>query len=271
MAAARSEPRPGGAMLRVVPAPAPSAMLETVRGQEVTAESMHRLEADAELIAALQAVEFAGPVWETFACELARYALGVLTAWMSTGHIFAVVRSKRIPCTPGVGELERFISDTDFRDEVADAAVSEALRSFRAKCLAGDGWSREGGASVASFFIGGCVIAFVNELNRHRRAQNREAKAVAAVMRHEAGLPTEDRWAPHDPSRQVIDLDVLREYMYRLSPRDRNIVWGKASGLTSKQIAQVYGERSARGVDRRWSALMAQHDWIRRLGDRESQ
>ncbi|MFE4457097.1 hypothetical protein ACFROC_07045 [Nocardia tengchongensis] len=278
MAAARDEQVPEGTVpiLRVAADteedgdPRPVG-LEYALGEALEPEAPQRIAVDAELITHLHAVGFCGPAWEMYACELARYALGVLSAWMSTGHILAMARRKRIPCTPSPGELDRFVSDPDFRTDIADAAIAEALQSFRRKTLAGTGWRADGGASVATYFIGACVIAFVNELNRHRRAETRNAKATEAVLRHGASLSAQDWWAPDEPFQRAVEQEVLGHYMSRLSPRDRNIVWGKASGLTNKQIAQLFGERSARAVEQRWSALMARQEWIRRLGDRESQ
>ncbi|WP_330185965.1 hypothetical protein OHB26_38890 (plasmid) [Nocardia sp. NBC_01503] len=277
MAAARGEQLPPGAVPILRVATDTSAVegqpadLEYAVGQELEPDAPERLAADLALIATLRRAEFSGPLWDTYACELARYAFGVLSAWMSTGHIFAIARSKRIPCTPSPGELERFMSDPDLRTDIADVAIVEALQSFRRKMLLGTGWRADGGASVTTYFIGACVIAFVNELNRHRRAQARNAKAAEAALRHQAGLPMQDWWAADEPSQRTVEQDVLRHYLGALSQRDRNIVWGKASGLTNKQITHLFQERSTRAVEQRWSALMKQENWIRRLGDRGSQ
>lgn len=95
------------------------------------------------LFSALQAKGFSGPQWDRFACELARYAIGVLVAWMGSGHLFTMMRRNRIRFVPYEEEVLLLATDPDFRDGIADVAVTEALYSFRNRAREGDGWRAE--------------------------------------------------------------------------------------------------------------------------------
>lgn len=222
-----------------------------------------RRQADLELFHALRVADFDGPTWEGFAQEAARYALGVLLPWMRDGRIFAKARAKRIPVYATVAELRRFEFDEEFRTEIANAAVAQGLRTFQLRCRAGRGWSQEGGASLATFFLGRCLCSFVDELAKHRRAQQRHWKAVDAATRAESGRPRQDREVG-GPEQRVTDGQILEAELSRLAPCDRIIVWRKVSGWTNREIALHLGI-SVRTVEQRWSWLRAHVEWIGRL------
>ncbi|MEC3917366.1 hypothetical protein [Nocardia sp. CDC160] len=224
-----------------------------------------RAAADARLFEALRADGFDGPAWEWARTEMARYALAVLRAWLATGHIRTELRALGLPADLTPAELHRLAIDDEFRDDLADATVAVALHEFRRRALEGTGWA-PGGAALTTYLTRGCLYAFLGELRAQRRAQQRHQRTVEAVLRHEAARPDTDHYTIHDTVRELTDRDHLRHRLAQLSDRDRNIVWGKACGRTNLEIAEIYGESGPRSVERRWSHLMAQHDWIARLG-----
>ncbi|MBE5418542.1 hypothetical protein E3G59_005103 [Mycobacteroides abscessus] len=57
-------------------------------------ERLRRLQADEELVLALQLEQFTGRLWARFSRELTRYGLGVLRAWIRHGTIY--VKAKKL-------------------------------------------------------------------------------------------------------------------------------------------------------------------------------
>ncbi|MFD3427699.1 sigma-70 RNA polymerase sigma factor region 4 domain-containing protein [Nocardia fluminea] len=226
--------------------------------------------ADAEVYEVLLEVDFSGPAWDRFAVDAARYALGVLSAWMSTGQISQEVRAKRIPVSLNVNELHRFAVDAELRDEFANIAVAEALRSFRDQGRSGSRWSAQGGASLKTWILGACVFAFVNELKKVRRARERHLKALLAAARAEQQRVEQEQSLADPAFDEVSASELLRAKLAEFTLRDRNIVWGKAAGRSNAEIAELFGERSPRAVAERWTNLRASNEWIRRLNAKES-
>ncbi|MFC3960576.1 hypothetical protein [Nocardia jiangsuensis] len=215
---------------------------------------------DGALFELLRAENFAGPAWDRFATEVCRYGIAVLGAWLATGEIGRRAAAAGVPLTLGAEERARFLRDREFRAEFVDVAVAEALFAFRAESRAGTGWRSDRGASLTTWFAAKCAIAFVNEFKKYRRAEVRHHLTLSAVRRE-----TEQA---ADPARLVTDRAVLREHLLRLPQRDRNIVWGKACGHTHAEVAELFGEPSARAVERRWAVLRAREPWIGRLLER---
>jgi len=87
------------------------------------AEHLALLEADQELINALQWSSFEGPGWQEMAMALAEYGLAVMTAWLSTGAIVHKCREKHLH---GVEVLPEEGLRPDDVDELANLVVGEA-------------------------------------------------------------------------------------------------------------------------------------------------
>jgi DNA-directed RNA polymerase specialized sigma24 family protein len=229
----------------------------------------HQLQVDTELFAALREVNFTGPGWDHFATETARYAVDVLKSWLRKRTFAAELGTKHIPFRPTAGETDRLAIDRGYRRSIIDSAVGEALEKFREKARAGIGWSPQGGALIRTWFTTACVYEVINQLNARRSDAHRQHRAVGVAY----GQFLEAARDPGtggggDPAQHVADQDVLREHLGSLSPRDRNIVWGRASNQTYKEIAELCGEVDGRAIDRRWQWLKANHDWIRRLDEK---
>ncbi|MER7450425.1 hypothetical protein ABTW96_09060 [Nocardia beijingensis] len=227
-----------------------------------------RLAGDIRLFEALREDGFCGSRWDSFAEELLAYGIGVLDGWMGSGQLPEMFKRKKIQFSPSTLENGLLVNDAEFRDSLIDLVVMEALQAFRQRSLDGTGWRADGGASLKTYYIVACLHATVNELNKQRRADERARKSHAAVVEAELARPARDRCAP-DPSEQAIDNLILHQHLGELSTRDRNIVWGKAAGYSNREIAEIYGERSARVVEYRWAWLSRTVDWIGRLAGKE--
>jgi DNA-directed RNA polymerase specialized sigma24 family protein len=124
-------------------------------------DDIERRKADWHLYSELVRDGFEGPRWNLCATELARYAHGVLMAWLVTGEVFR-------QCAADRRRLGRPPADwtCDDRAELANETVAEALRRFRKDARNGGGWRPEGGASLTTYFTRTCRQEFPNVFRR---------------------------------------------------------------------------------------------------------
>lgn len=228
---------------------------------EELADRVRRRAADAEMLAQLKAEGFAGPRWELFVNELARYGLAVIEVWLQTGYLFAKTREQHRPLNPSSHELEQLRKDPDERAGLADVVVARALRSFRDKSLSGLGWSADGGAGITTYFIGGCIIAFNNAFRSWRTSEaNWESahRVVDAELLSAVENDIEDHLRVHAfeaPENSAVVGDELRRALREITDRERLVIQLYAQGLPSRRIAEL-AETTVKGVegvlDRLW-------------------
>jgi hypothetical protein len=119
-----------------------------------------RLAADVDLITWLGLNEYAGPAYDRFAEELAKYGYAVMFAWIRKGIIFARCRERGLGGLPEppVGAL----AQPEVAAELACETVAKALRHFRDDVLMKGRWDPTRGATIKTYFIGQCLIRFPN-------------------------------------------------------------------------------------------------------------
>ncbi|MEU8899017.1 hypothetical protein [Nocardia sp. NPDC048505] len=217
--------------------------------------------AEQELFDLVDATGFRGPAWDVLADRLVRYGLVVLTAWLRSGHIFAQTEGMGRDLHPSV--RERQLVSARLSEDLVNDTVAAALVSFRRKALAGTGWRRDGGASLSAYFIRSCLYAFVDAFRRYRRSGELSETCVDSLEEF-----PDSRSGP-DVAETVVNRRVVYHHLAELSERDRNLVWGKASGYTAAEIATLFDWASAKAVERRWARLRLEHTWINRLAGKE--
>lgn len=206
---------------------------------------VEHLPADQEVVAVLAASGFAGPRYDRFCNELAKYAMAVLCAWMHSGYVFSLAARNGFALHPAETELRDLQFDKDTREELARMVVAVALRRFRENALVGGGWRTDGGASLKTYFLGNCLYAFSNEFRRHRRDRQRWQKqddasqAITASLREE--MP--------DPGDGVVSTHRVRENFKRMNPREQAIVALRMDGYQEDEIAEMLSENSVRAVE----------------------
>src|SRR6266516_1142186 len=137
--------------------------------QRAMAENVARRRADHEIITALKARNFDGPLYDYFAAEQAAYALAVLMSWMRTGEIFRKCKEKGRPVLP----TEIWKWDREDRLGLAHLTVTKALAVFRERVLVPGAWDPRRGATVKTFFVGACLLQFANFFNECTRERHR--------------------------------------------------------------------------------------------------
>ncbi|MEV6769574.1 hypothetical protein AB0N05_13195 [Nocardia sp. NPDC051030] len=225
-----------------------------------------RQSVDHELFELVCKAGFEGRAWNLLADRLVRHGLAILAPWIRTGWIFQVAQQKGMALNPTAQERE--LVSTRLGEDFVQETVTTALEKFRRKALDGNGWCPDGGTSLATYFITGCVIAFVEHFRRSRRTGDLYQLHVGVE------LPTAEEGGPalvellasaEDLAGSVVDRLAFQSRLARLGERDRGLVWGKAMGLRGNEIARLFGWPSVKAVEQRWSRLKRDTAWVRGL------
>lgn len=250
---------------------APVPLLDVLRGvgspfaaeAQKLGESLARRAADKELLIELAQGHFAGSRYQRFQDELAKYGMSVLRGWMYTGYIFQLTAGRGFALNPTDRELEELHRDSDTREELALMTVAVALPRFRERALIRGGWRYEGGASLATYFMGSCLYVFPNEFRKGRVQQvkwQRQDRGDPGI-----NAPRTDDLA--DPSIVALSDMYVSDVLARADARTAAIVALTIDGYAQEEIAEMLGETSIRaieGVLYRWRTREQRH--IREVG-----
>jgi hypothetical protein len=208
-------------------------------------ENLERRAADQELRDELASCDFDGRRYQKFESELARYGMSVLRGWMYSGYVFQLAAGRGFALHPSDRELEELYRDSDVREELATMTVALALPRFREHALVRGGWRYDGGASLATYFVGACMYVFPNEFRKHRvqvkkwRLQDNGDPAVSA--------PQADHIA--DPAVLAVGNIRVRDDLARADPRERAIIALTIDGYSQDEIVEMLGEQSVRAIE----------------------
>lgn len=185
------------------------------------------LRADKELYDRLRARGCSGPLWDMLANELARYAWSVMTAWLSTRVIAHKCQEKGRP----VSLPDEWTSQD--REDLVATTLEHSLRLFQ-RALQADHWKPEKGASLRTYFLGGCVLAFPNVLRQWRKQELRHREGTAAYAQERT--PDLQRADPFD----LVDaLDALKDLTKHESRRNQAVLQMCFDGYSPAEIAEV--------------------------------
>jgi hypothetical protein len=133
-------------------------------------------DADVELYKRLREAGHTELAWNLAETEFFDYGWSVLLAWLNSGLIARKCQEKGRPV-----RLPEYWSAED-REDVAAVAVGDGLAMFR-QAVEADVWHPSLGASLKTYFLGGCVLAFPNALRLWRRYGERHRRATAELAR----------------------------------------------------------------------------------------
>ncbi|MFK4106707.1 hypothetical protein ACI2L1_43015 [Streptomyces sp. NPDC019531] len=208
-------------------------------------ENLDRRMADQRMVRLLSEYGFAGVRYDRFAEVLARYGISVLRGWLYSGYVFRLVASRGFDLKPHERELEDLERDSDLREELATMTVARALPLFRQRALVEAGWRADGGASIATYFMGACAYEFPNEYRRHRVQQRRW---------HHGQIAEEISYAGSSAVRGIAEevlgnLRVLEELRAIDDPRTRATVALTIDGYSQEEIQQLLDSASIRAIE----------------------
>jgi DNA-directed RNA polymerase specialized sigma24 family protein len=130
---------------------------------------------DAELIEVLVQQGFAGDEWRAAEAVLVATAIGVLHDLLLGGGIGGKSVALDRPLGLTGEEISALRDDADDRVDLVHAAVVDGIRVFRKLTLEGRGWREDGGASLRSYVVNGCVLALANPVRVWRTRRSRDA------------------------------------------------------------------------------------------------
>ncbi|MFI9417750.1 hypothetical protein [Streptomyces werraensis] len=210
------------------------------------------LEQDRHLYAELKRADFHGPRYEVFAGELWRYGIHTLTAWMRTGDIVRHCLRYSVAFDPSETELAVLARTSEVREALAVDSIAAAAPRFVERSLRGGEWDPDKGASMSTYFVGGCVMAFGDVFKAWSRKRRREVHLLASGL-----LNTTDEVFPgqlslfDDPAETVTSRDTLRRILHEATPEAAAIctLMLRRPELTQRQIGALLGGMSARMVE----------------------
>lgn len=206
-------------------------------------ERLRRLQADEDLLLALQLHQFTGRLWDRFSRELTRYGLGVLRAWIRHGTIYGKAKALT---GYGLGRIEGW-PDDQTTDDIATDTVVAALIYFRDKVLRTNRWQASGGASLGTFFIGQCLYQFANIYRSALRAERDRIQEVTTPM---AELPERQFDIIKGIEETIVANDTVAEALALLSTdRARRALFLQEHGFSHREIADELGLPDAKNVE----------------------
>ncbi|MFJ1936762.1 hypothetical protein ACIOGZ_29395 [Kitasatospora sp. NPDC088160] len=193
-----------------------------------------RLAADAQIVRHLRLAGFRGEQYQRYMEQVMTYGWNVLAPWCKSGEIFSRARAFGRP-VPQAAITHTW--EEDDRQEVTTETVIAGERLFRSHALVNGIWTPEGGASLTTYYVGACILAFKAEYLRWFRhhkalrlhlAGDDAAQALAALPDQRSVDPLE---AAVVNSRVAEALSVLTD------PRVRAGVILRAAGFSQSEAA----------------------------------
>ena len=215
---------------------------------------MSRLQADAALLGKLAAESLEGPGWDQFVDVLIEYGCAVLTAWTVTGAIHAhVAHHAQI-------RLEKPRAEITLEDaeDLASETVADALGRFRDRVLVVGRWDPRRGATLATYWVGYCLLRFPDAYRRWLTAQSRWHRALQNA---DGDRTYRVEQAPADPAQQVVLDEAVAEALASVSVEaTRQILQLKAAGYSHEEIAELV-DCSVKSIEsrlaRHWRSIRA--------------
>jgi DNA-directed RNA polymerase specialized sigma24 family protein len=140
------------------------------------------LQAEQDLLERLRTAGFEGAATQHLEAELWRYGWRCLLKWMKDGSIAARCKAKgvRLKCLDQeVTELQR---NAQLREDLAAAAVGEAIMYFMEYSLKLGYWKPCKGASMRTYFVHDCLYKFRDAFNAWARPRRRQLEALAGTV-----------------------------------------------------------------------------------------
>ncbi|WP_351229994.1 hypothetical protein [Streptomyces sp. NPDC002133] len=212
------------------------------------------LEEDRQLYDELLRAEFHGPRYEIFAQELWTYGIRTLTAWMRTGVIAQHCHRYNVAFDASEAELSILARTSEVREALAVDSIAAAAPRFLERSLRGGEWNPDKGASMFTFFVGGCVMAFGDVFKTWSRKRRREVEVMASGLLNSAEVgavfPGQLRLFD-DPAETVASRDTLRRILDEATPEAAAIctLMLRRPELNQREIGLLLGGLSARAVE----------------------
>jgi DNA-directed RNA polymerase specialized sigma24 family protein len=194
-----------------------------------------RVANDELVVATLEREGLKGPAWEEFTEALVAYAYQCLLGWIRSGLIVLRCRERGIPLPTGFMVTLREGDAEQLTEEIlADAVLGfqELLRQGR--------WSLEGGASLATFFVGQCITRFPNLYRVWLRDRRPTSWVPISELDESSARVAYARQI--DPADAAIAAVELQRVSDELDERTLHAVVLQELGYQVVEIAELLGE-----------------------------
>jgi DNA-directed RNA polymerase specialized sigma24 family protein len=196
---------------------------------------LERVASDERIVATLGREDWQGPAWEEFTEALVAYAYQCLLGWIRSGLIVQRCRERGIPLPSG------FVApgSEEEAEQLTEEVLADAVLGFQGLLRRG-GWSREGGASLATFFVGQCIIRFPN---RYRVwLHDRRPMSWAPLSELDENSARFAYARQLDPAEAAIAAVELQRASDELDERTRHAVVLQEFGYQVVEIAELLDE-----------------------------
>jgi DNA-directed RNA polymerase specialized sigma24 family protein len=189
--------------------------------------------------------DFAYHPLEIVSATLVQYGLPILTAWVTSGKIFGECARRGRPVDATRREREFLRSHREDVDDLVGETLARSLVLLRSTAVDGQKkWSMNGGATLGTYFITGCVMSFPNVFRPWSREFRRRPDIALAGEGPIADLPSRD-----DPESETISDIMMRKRLAEMPSDVRKIMELKLEGSSHVEVAARLGLRSGRAVE----------------------
>jgi DNA-directed RNA polymerase specialized sigma24 family protein len=196
---------------------------------------LERVANDERVVATLKLEGLQGPAWEEFAEALVAYAYQCLLGWLRSGLIVLRCRERGIPLPTGF-----MVSlPDDEAEQLTEEILADAVLGFQ-ELLRQGGWSPEGGASLATFFVGQCITRFPNLYRTWLRDRRPTSWAPLSELDENSSRVAYARQV--DPADTAIAAVELQRVSDQLDERTLHAVVLQEFGYQIVEIAELLDE-----------------------------
>lgn len=203
---------------------------------------------DEQLLAELQHEDLRSPRAALLRSRLWEYALPVVKSMLRSGRIREACRQHGVIVRITPTDREALHTSIQERDALAVDTITRGERYFMKKVIRTRRWSPDGGASLETYFVGACLLAFPRAYDQWSRERSDR------LARLQYGLiPLMDKEQPTgaaaDPELLAVQRDLVGQVFARASTTARAIMNLIASDHTYAEIGVLLGlsERAVEG------------------------
>jgi DNA-directed RNA polymerase specialized sigma24 family protein len=198
-----------------------------------------RLHADAELCRRFREQKYQGPDWEQYVEQLLGYGISRMRLLVVTGIIFEekIMFGRTSRCSGLLGQPAEI-------DELINDVVLAGFAIFFRKGLIDGRWSPTGGASLTTYFVGACKLAFKDQYEARHKRHHRVADNEHLCNDLSPFLP-ERCTMPDDHFEELLDLltSVIGVEAMEIFKKIRD-------GYLQKEIAATMPNATEKSVER---------------------
>jgi hypothetical protein len=229
----------------------------------VARERLLQRQREGEVVEELRAQGFTGPKYEILKTELVLYVMPVLRCWIRLGRIYRECRAAGRPIKVADHERAHLAKDFDERLSLAGLVAAKGLVLLHDRAFLGGQWTPEGGASLRTFYVGACVLAFPGVFRAWQRQEERRRRDEPVDDVRENDRPLFHRMAA-DPAEAIANEQFLIGKVDQLPERIRPIAARLlVTDETLKDIGNAVGlnDRQVEGRLKRFRESTAGSEW----------